>query len=79
MLIGFWILDELSFNKCHQHYDSIAQVMQNQSFSGNIHSDKAIPIPLANVLRKEYGNDFKQVILSSGPINTNYHLMAKIY
>ena len=35
ILIGLWIWDELSFNKYHQHYDRIAQVMKafpNQQF-----------------------------------------------
>jgi len=27
MLIGLWIYDELSFNKCHRNYDRIAQIM----------------------------------------------------
>src|SRR6478752_5773846 len=27
MLIGLWIFDELSFNKYHQNYDRIAQIM----------------------------------------------------
>ncbi len=73
MLIGIWIADELSFNKYHQNYDRIAQVMQNQNFSGDVHTDKAIAIPLATELRTKYGRDFKNVILSSW---TNSHLLS---
>ena len=36
MLIGLWMWDELSFNKSHDNYDRIAQVMQHQSFNGDI-------------------------------------------
>ncbi len=73
MIIGIWIADELSFNKYHQHYDRIAQVMQNQNFSGDVHTDKAIAIPLATELRTKYGRDFKNVVLSSW---TNSHLLS---
>jgi len=31
MLIGLWIWDELSFDKYHQNYDRIVQVMQHQT------------------------------------------------
>lgn len=73
MLIGIWIADELSFNKYHQHYDRIAQVMQHQTFSGDIHTDKAIAIPLATELRTKYGRDFKNIVLSSW---TNSHVLS---
>ena len=73
MLIGIWIADELSFNKYHQHYDRIAQVMQNQNFSGDVHTEKAIAIPLATELRTKYGKDFKHIVLSSW---TNSHLVS---
>ncbi len=73
LIIGIWIADELSFNKYHQHYDRIAQVMQNQNFSGDVHTDKAIAIPLATELRTKYGRDFKNVVLSSW---TNSHLLS---
>ena len=73
MLIGIWIADELSFNKYHQNYDRIAQVMQNQNFSGDVHTEKAIAIPLATELRTKYGKDFKHIVLSSW---TNSHLIS---
>jgi len=65
MLIGLWIWGELSFDKYHQNYDKIARVMQNQTMNGETSSLKAMPIPVAYQLRELYGNDFKQVILSS--------------
>lgn len=36
MLIAFWIYDEFSYNKFHKNYDHIAQVMQHQTFNGNM-------------------------------------------
>ena len=44
LVIALWIRHELSFDKYHQHYNRIAQVMQPQDFSGNIHTDK-LPRP----------------------------------
>jgi len=73
LLIGLWIWDELSFNKYHQDYDRIAQVMQHQNFNGEIHSDKAIPLPLATSLHNTYGKDFKYLVLSSW---TNPHVLS---
>lgn len=73
MMIGLWIYDELSFDRYNKHYDQVAQVMQHQSYNGEIHTDKAIPVPLGGELRQAYGSDFKHVVLSSW---TNSHLLA---
>ncbi|HLG40482.1 MAG TPA: ABC transporter permease, partial [Chitinophagaceae bacterium] len=73
VLIGLWIWDELSFNNYHKNSECIAQVMQHQKFDGEIHSDKAIPLPLATALRNTYGNDFKYIVLSSW---TNPHTLS---
>ena len=36
LLIGFWLWDELSFNKSFAHYHRITQIMQNQTFNGKV-------------------------------------------
>ena len=72
MLIGLWINDELSFDKYHQHNDHIARVMQRQTLNGELNTLKAIPIPVAIELRRNFGNDFKYVVLSSW---TNPHIL----
>lgn len=54
MLIGFWIWDELSYNKYHQNYDRIAQVMLHQTYGGEVNSQTAIPIPLSGYLKTHY-------------------------
>src|ERR1700722_13445036 len=67
MLIGLWIWDETSYNKNFGHYDHITRVMQ--SINGNkdrgLVTQRQVPMPLADELRKLYGNDFQQVILST--------------
>ncbi|MDB5135102.1 MAG: FtsX-like permease family protein, partial [Mucilaginibacter sp.] len=72
-LIGFWIWDELSFDKYHKNYESIARVMQRETNNGEINTLKAMPIPLAYQLRHFYGSHFKYVVLSSW---TNPHLLS---
>jgi putative ABC transport system permease protein len=65
MLIGLWIYDELSFDKYHQHYHDLVQVMQHQTFDGMQETSVAIPRPLENELRKQYGNDFIRLSMAS--------------
>ncbi len=72
-LIGLWIWNELSFNKYHQNYDCIAQVMMNQDFNGNILTGSAIPIPLYAEMRKSYGSNFKHMAMASW---TSPHVLA---
>ena len=65
MLIGFWIYDELSFNKSFDNYNRIALVMQNKTSGADIQTGPATPYPLAQALREEYGSSFKHVVLAS--------------
>ena len=66
ILIGLWIWDELSYNKYHENYDHVAQVIQNVSNNGEIQTWRTAPYPLAEELRSSYGSDFKEVVLASG-------------
>lgn len=72
-MIGLWINDELSFDKYHRNYDRIAQVMQNQTFSGETSTQPTIPMPLGEELRTNYGREFSKIVMSSG---TGKHLLA---
>jgi len=65
ILIGLWIWDELSFNKYHQNYESIARVMLNQTFGNEVSTDVAIPLPLKDELKNNYASDFKNMALAS--------------
>lgn len=64
MLISLWIWDELSFNKYHRNYGSIAQVMQNETFNGVVNTGGTISLPLDAALRKDYGQYFKHIVLT---------------
>jgi putative ABC transport system permease protein len=63
MLIGLWIWDELSFNKGIKNYKTIAQVMQNQTFNGEVQTwgSQAMTTCLAMAIR----NWLKRVIIWS--------------
>lgn len=65
MLIGLWIWDELAFNKYHQRYDRIAQVMEHGTYNGKIRTGTAISLPMDMALRKNYGSDLKHITLAS--------------
>src|ERR1700710_2825019 len=64
MLISLWVLDEVSFDRYHRNYSSIAQVMQNDINNGEVKTSFFVPYPLAAELRKNYGSDFKSVVMS---------------
>jgi putative ABC transport system permease protein len=65
ILIGFWIWDELSFNKYHQNYNHIVQVIQKQRFLGETKVWTHMPYRLVNELQRNYKNDFKYIVIST--------------
>lgn len=65
ILIGLWIHDEVSFNKNFKNYDRIAQVVQNVTNNNEVQTWMNVPWPLADELRKNYGSDFKHVVMAS--------------
>jgi ABC-type antimicrobial peptide transport system permease subunit len=73
ILIGLWIYDELSYDKYHENYDRIAQVMQNQNYNGQIATHTSMPYQMAQEIRNNYGSDFKYVLQSSW---TSGHILA---
>ncbi len=65
MLIGLWIYDELSFDRNFENHDRIAQVWQHQTFNGEIGTQTSLPFPIGDEIRRNYGADFKYVIMAS--------------
>jgi hypothetical protein len=63
ILIGLWIYDELSFNKYHQNYDSIVKVYRHQQWRGEIGTNNQHPTGLGTVLKTEYKDHFKHVVM----------------
>lgn len=73
ILIGLWVYDELSFDKYHENYNRIAQVMQRANFNGKIETQVANPALMGPEIRAKYGSDFKYVVQSSW---TGNHLLG---
>jgi putative ABC transport system permease protein len=64
MLIGLWIWDELSFDKYHQNYDHVVQVMTTQTANGETVTFGSTVVPLSAELRTKYAGDFKMTALT---------------
>lgn len=63
IVIALWVYDELSFNKYHQNYGTIAQVMKGGTFEGKHYSGQtSLPYPLIEELKSNYGQNFKHVV-----------------
>jgi ABC-type antimicrobial peptide transport system permease subunit len=65
LLLGLWIHDELSFDKHFKNYHRIAQVLQNQTFNGEVETWWSQARQIGPALRENYGSDFEHVIMSS--------------
>lgn len=63
MLIGFWIWDELSFNKYHDNYRRIQKVMKVATANGEVNTVGSHSIPLGALLRSEYGYEFEHIAM----------------
>ena len=66
IVIGLWIYDEVSFNKNFRNHSRIAQVVQNVTNNEEVQTWMNVPYPLADELRKNYGSDFKHIVMASG-------------
>jgi ABC-type antimicrobial peptide transport system permease subunit len=62
MIIGLWIYDEVSANKNFKNYDTIYQIMMNQTFDAVRSSQQALPYPLGEELKNKFP-DFKRVAM----------------
>ena len=54
MITGLWIYDEVSANKQFKNFDSIYQVMMNQTFDGKRGSQTALPYPIGEELKTKF-------------------------
>src|SRR5678809_1199754 len=66
ILIGLWIYDELSFNKFHQNYDCIAQIMtRGVDTKEGPYVNNSVQYPLAIALQANYKDNFKHIVKAS--------------
>ncbi|HZX73164.1 MAG TPA: ABC transporter permease [Cyclobacteriaceae bacterium] len=66
MLIGLWIYDEVSFNKSHQNYASIAQVRRYYTDPNTRETNGVdnMHYPMAAILKTKYAGYFKHVVMA---------------
>ena len=67
LLISLWIYDELAFIIHLSTTDKIAKVSRFEVIRGQKYAGYANPACMAAELRTVYGEEFEQVVLSSGP------------
>ena len=66
ILTGLWIWDELSFNKYHQNYSRIGQIMtRGNDAKHGPYVNNSVQYPLATELQTNYKDNFKHVIRGS--------------
>jgi ABC-type antimicrobial peptide transport system permease subunit len=69
IIIGLWIKDELSYEKHFANYDRIGRVLQHVTTNGQVDTWWSVPWPLADELRKKYGDNFTHVVLTTDAEN----------
>jgi putative ABC transport system permease protein len=62
---GLWVWDEYSYNKYHQHYDRIGQVMSLYTHNGESSLNSTMSYPLALELKNHYADNFEHYVISS--------------
>ncbi|UJH69162.1 ABC transporter permease [Allomuricauda sp. SCSIO 65647] len=65
LMIGLWVVDELTHDQYFGNKDQIAQVYQNRTRNGSINTGNAVPRPLEFVLREQYADHFKHIVMAS--------------
>ena len=76
LLIGLWVNSELSFNKYHDNYDSIVQVMHQRSrSSGEVMTNTSQVSQLGPHLMESYPHFFEKVVMM--PWRTEEVLLSK--
>src|SRR6478609_8861400 len=65
LLIAFWIIDEISFDRTFPNSDRIMRVVVNRHHSGEVSTGWDQPYLLGQAMREEYGSDFQDISMTS--------------
>jgi len=66
MLIGFWVWDELSYDRYYANHDQLAQVMTTYTDNeGKMGTGNAVCMPIGTELQSKFGSDFKNISMAS--------------
>ncbi|RKE44527.1 FtsX-like permease family protein [Sphingobacterium detergens] len=64
-----WILKQFSFNRNHENYDSIYQVMLTGTFNNEKSTGPSTPVPLAKVIASDFTNEVQDITLVTNESN----------
>lgn len=64
MLIGLWVNDELSYNKYHDHYDNIVQVLRHEGTATNT----TMTTGMGTLIADKFPDHFEKVVMVRGRI-----------
>ncbi|WP_343563673.1 FtsX-like permease family protein [Sphingobacterium sp.] len=64
-----WILKQFSFNRNHENYDNIYQVMLTGTFNNEKSTGHSTPIPLAKVIASDFTNEMQHITLITNESN----------
>ena len=64
ILIGLWIYDEFSFNKNHDNYDSIVQVLRRDYNEGEVFVNSSLVGQVGVVMKETYSTVFEKVAMT---------------
>jgi putative ABC transport system permease protein len=67
MVVGLWVTDEFSYNRSFANYDRIGQLMVRGANSSGTYVQWAASPPYAPEIRKQFGDDFEHIVMSSQP------------
>jgi len=65
IIIGLWVLDELTYDHYNPNHEKLAKIMINQNDKGDIYIGPTIAMPLGFAMEAKYKDLFKRVALVS--------------
>lgn len=65
LLIALWVWDETTFDTYHKNHARLAQVMDTEMNNGQKITSGKIAIPLRYELQNKFGDNFKQIAITS--------------
>jgi putative ABC transport system permease protein len=65
MLLGIWVVDELTFNSWHTNHQQLARVLSIETANGDITVSNSASVPIEAALRSAYSTAFKDMALTA--------------
>jgi putative ABC transport system permease protein len=63
MLIGLWVHDELSFNRYHDNYDNIVQVLRNEKDGDTRRTNSSLTTGMAALMTENFPDQMEEVFM----------------